>query len=137
MQSTKTSPGRTGAQNAAPSGRRPWLNHPAPAGYPALLEELKTRIRDAQLRAALTLHQETIHFSRSIGQDLSSRFAAEGWGTKVVDRLAKDLGTEFPGVEGFSLRNLRYMRSFAEAWPDPQILQLAAKIALGPPHGPA
>jgi hypothetical protein len=55
----------------------------------------------------------------------------------VVDRLAKDLGTEFPGVEGFSLRNLRYMRSFAEAWPDPQILQLAAKIALGTSHGPA
>jgi hypothetical protein len=91
-----------------------------PAGYPALLEELKTRIRAAQLRAALTLNQETILLYWSIGQDLSSRFAAEGWGTKVVDRLARDLGTEFPGVEGFSLRNLRYMRSFAEAWPGPQ-----------------
>jgi predicted nuclease of restriction endonuclease-like (RecB) superfamily len=97
-----------------------------PPGYPALLEELKTRIRFAQLPSALTLNQETIRLYWSIGQDLSSRFAAEGWGTKVVDRLAKDLGTEFPGVEGFSLRNLRCMRSFAEAWPDPQILQLAA-----------
>ena len=90
-----------------------------PSGYPALLEELKTRIRAAQLSAALTLNQETIRLYWSIGQDLSSRFVAEGWGTKVVDRLAKDLGNEFPGVEGFSLRNLRYMRSFAEAWPDP------------------
>ena len=79
------------------------------SGYPALLEELKTRIRAAQLRAALSL----------------------------IDRLAKDLGTEFPGVEGFSLRNLRYMRSFAEAWPDAQILQLAAKLPLGSSHGPA
>ena len=78
---------------------------PLPSGYPALLEELKTRIHAAQLRAALTLNQETIQLYWSIGQDLSSRFAAEGWGTKVVDRLAKDLGTEFPGVEGFSLRN--------------------------------
>jgi predicted nuclease of restriction endonuclease-like (RecB) superfamily len=102
-----------------------------PSGYPALLEELKTRIRAAQLSAALTLNQETIRLYWSIGQDLSSRFAAEGWGTKVVDRLAKDLGNEFPGVEGFSLRNLRYMRSFAEAWPDPQILQLAAKLPWG------
>jgi predicted nuclease of restriction endonuclease-like (RecB) superfamily len=102
-----------------------------PSGYPALLEELKTRIRAAQLGAALTLNQETIRLYWSIGQDLSSRFAAEGWGTKVVDRLAKDLGNEFPGVEGFSLRNLRYMRSFAEAWPDPQILQLAAKLPWG------
>jgi predicted nuclease of restriction endonuclease-like (RecB) superfamily len=104
---------------------------PLPSGYPALLEELKDRIRAAQLRAALTLNQETIQLYWSIGQDLSSRFAAEGWGTKVVDRLAKDLGTEFPGVEGFSLRNLRYMRSFAEAWPDHQILQLAAKLPWG------
>lgn len=102
-----------------------------PSGYPALLEDLKVRIRAAQLRAALTLNQETILLYWSIGQDLSSRFAAERWGTKVVDRLAKDLGTEFPGVEGFSLRNLRYMRSFAEAWPDPQILQLAAKLPWG------
>jgi DUF1016 N-terminal domain len=78
-----------------------------PSGYPALLEELKTRIRAAQLSAALTLNQETVRLYWSIGQDLSSRFAAEGWGTKVVDRLAKDLGNEFPGVEGFSLRNLR------------------------------
>ena len=102
-----------------------------PSGYPALLEELKARIRVAQLSAALTLNQETIQLYWSIGQDLSSRFVAEGWGTKVVDRLAKDLGNEFPGVEGFSLRNLRYMRSFAEAWPDPRILQLAAKLPWG------
>ena len=70
---------------------------PLPSGYPALLEGLKAKIRAAQLRAALTLNQETILLYWSIGQDLSSRFAAEGWGTKVVDRLAKDLGTEFPG----------------------------------------
>jgi hypothetical protein len=56
---------------------------PLPSGYPALLEDLKTRIRAAQLRAALTLNQETIQLYWSIGQDLSSRFAAEGWGTKV------------------------------------------------------
>ena len=60
-----------------------------PTGYPALLEELKARIRTAQLRAALTLNQETIRLYWSIGQDFSSRFAAEGWGTKVVDRLAE------------------------------------------------
>lgn len=102
-----------------------------PSGYPALLKELTIRIRSAQLRVTLNLNRETIQLYWSIGQDLSSRFAAEGWGTKVVDRLAEDLGTEFPGVEGFSLRNLRYMRSFAEAWPEPQILQLAARLPWG------
>jgi hypothetical protein len=50
-----------------------------PSGYPALLEELKARIRAAQLRAALTLNQETILLYWSIGRDLSSRFATEGW----------------------------------------------------------
>ena len=48
-----------------------------------------------------------------------------------MDRLAKDLGNEFPGAEGFSLRNLRYMRSFAEAWPDPPNFAACRKIALG------
>jgi predicted nuclease of restriction endonuclease-like (RecB) superfamily len=51
-----------------------------------------------------------------------ARQDAEGWGAKVIDRLAKDLGNEFPGVEGFSTRNLKYMRSMAAAWPDSAIV---------------
>lgn len=105
---------------------------PLPTGYSALLEELKTRIRTAQLGAALTVNRELILLYWSMGRDISTRFQVEGWGAKVVDRLAKDLGTEFPGVEGFSPRNLRYMRSFADAWPDSLILQqVAAKLPWG------
>jgi predicted nuclease of restriction endonuclease-like (RecB) superfamily len=56
----------------------------------------------------------------------------KGWGTKVIDRLAKDLQTEFPGVEGFSPRSLKYMRSFAEAWTEePIVQQLAAQLPWG------
>jgi hypothetical protein len=51
-----------------------------------------------------------------VGRDILVRQQAEGWGTKVIDRLAKDLQTEFPGVEGFSPRGLKYMRSFAERY---------------------
>jgi DUF1016 N-terminal domain len=69
---------------------------PVPSGYPALLEDLKTRIRAAQLRASLTLNQETIQLYWSIGQDLSSRFAAEGWGTKVGTVLPRISGRNFP-----------------------------------------
>jgi DUF1016 N-terminal domain len=69
---------------------------------------------------------------RSIGRDILARQDAEGWGAKVIDRLAKDLGTEFPGVEGFSPRNLKYMRSLAAAWPDPAIVpQLVALLPRG------
>ena len=103
-----------------------------PSGYPELLQELKERIRVAQVRAALAVNRELVLLYWSIGRDLTQRFENEGWGTKINDRLSKDLQAAFPGVEGFSPRNLRYMRAFAEAWPEPEILQrLVAKLPWG------
>ncbi len=100
-----------------------------PSGYQELLQDLKGRIRAAQMQAAFAVNRELILLYWSIGRDLSQRFAAEEWGGKIIDRLAQDLQTEFPGVEGFSPRNLRYMRSLAEAWPEEEILQqLVAKL---------
>jgi len=88
-----------------------------PAGYPELLQELKTRIRAAQVRAAFAVSRELILLYWSIGREILTRQDAQGWGTKIVERLAHDLQTEFPGVEGFSSRSLKYMRAFAAAWP--------------------
>jgi predicted nuclease of restriction endonuclease-like (RecB) superfamily len=103
-----------------------------PAGYSELLQELKVRIRTAQVRAAFAVSRELVLLYWSIGRDLSQRFAVEKWGGQIVERLARDLQAEFPGVEGFSPRNLRYMRSLAEAWPEPEILQqLIAKLPWG------
>jgi len=103
-----------------------------PAGYQELLHELKERIRLAQVRAALAVNRELVLLYWSIGRDLVRRFETEGWGTKINERLARDLQASFPGVEGFSSRNLRYMRAFAEAWPDPAVLQqLVAKLPWG------
>src|ERR1700742_4046386 len=100
-----------------------------PSGYHELLQDLKGRIRSAQVRAAFAVNRELVLLYWSIGRELSQRFASEEWGGKIVDRLARDLQAEFPGVEGFSPRNLRYMRSLAEAWPEPEILQqLVAKL---------
>ena len=100
-----------------------------PSGYQEFLQDLKGRIRAAQVQAAFAVNRELILLYWSIGRDLSQRFATEEWGGKIIDRLAQDLQTEFPGVEGFSPRNLRYMRSLAEAWPDEEILQqLVAKL---------
>jgi DUF1016 N-terminal domain len=64
----------------------------------------------------------------SIGRDILARQGTEGWGTRVIDRLSHDLQNEFPGVEGFSSRRLKYMRSFAEAWPEQQIVQQVAAL---------
>jgi predicted nuclease of restriction endonuclease-like (RecB) superfamily len=96
---------------------------PVPAGYPAWLAELKARIRGTRLRTALAVNGELIGLYWQIGRDILQRQAQDGWGSKVVDRLATDLRAEFPDARGFSSANLRYMRAFAEAWPDPALLQ--------------
>jgi predicted nuclease of restriction endonuclease-like (RecB) superfamily len=105
------------------------LQLPLPPDYEQLLGSLKTRIRAAQVRAALAVNSELVLLYWSIGNDILGRQRAEGWGTKIVERLAGDLQAEFPGIKGFSLRNLKYMRAFAEAWPETEIVQqVAAQI---------
>ncbi len=103
-----------------------------PSGYPELLRELKTRIGNAQVRAALAVNRELVLLYWSVGREILDRQGAEGWGTKVIERLAHDLQVEFPGIVGFSPRSLKYMRSFASAWPEESIVQqLAAQLPWG------
>lgn len=98
---------------------------PPPTGYTDWLAELKTRIHTAQQRAALAVNRELVRLYWHIGRDILDRQAREGWGAKVIDRLAHDLRTAFPDMKGFSRANLMYMRAFAEAWPDEAIVQQA------------
>ncbi|MBE7562461.1 MULTISPECIES: PDDEXK nuclease domain-containing protein [Acidithiobacillus] len=96
-----------------------------PAGYADWLAELKARIHRAQQRATLAVNRELVLLYWQIGQDILTRQAAQGWGAKVIERLAHDLRNAFPEMKGFSRANLMYMRAFAEAWPDEQIVQQA------------
>ena len=64
--------------------------------YVALVAELKQRITDARLRAALSVNRELVLLYWGIGRDILSRQESEGWGAKVIDRLAVDLGRAFP-----------------------------------------
>ena len=98
---------------------------PGDENYLALLNGLKQRIRSAQVKAALAVNRELVLLYWQIGREILSRQQQEGWGSKVIDRLAKDLKREFPDIKGFSPRNLKYMRAFAEAYPDGQIVQEA------------
>jgi predicted nuclease of restriction endonuclease-like (RecB) superfamily len=107
----------------------PTVTPAAPKGYNSFLTELKDRIRHAQLRAALSVNRELVLLYWSIGRDILTRQKEQGWGAKVIDRVASDLRKAFPQMTGFSPRNLKYMRAFAEAWPDEQFVQqVAAQI---------
>jgi predicted nuclease of restriction endonuclease-like (RecB) superfamily len=94
-------------------------------GYEGFLKDLKERIRTAQVRAALAVNRELVLLYWSMGRDILSRQKQHGWGAKIIDRLAADLHKAFPEITGLSPRNLKYMRAFAEAWPDEQIVQAA------------
>jgi predicted nuclease of restriction endonuclease-like (RecB) superfamily len=103
-----------------------------PKGYDELLGEIKERIRSAQLRAALAVTRELVLLYWHIGRDILTRQEQEGWGTKVIDRLAGDLRRAYPDMTGLSPRNLKYMRAFAEAWPELSIVQqLVAQVPWG------
>src|SRR5260221_2374799 len=98
-------------------------------GYQDLLARLKSQIRTAQVRAAVAVNQELVVLYWGIGKEILNRQKEDGWGTRVIERLAKDLRSEFPDMQGLSSRNLGYMKAFADAWPEQSILQVAlAKI---------
>lgn len=99
---------------------------PAPEGYAAWLAELKTEIARSRQRAALAVNAELLRLYARIGQDILQRQAAQGWGARVIDRLALDLKAAFPEMRGFSSRNLKYMAFFAEHCPDGKFGQQTA-----------
>jgi predicted nuclease of restriction endonuclease-like (RecB) superfamily len=96
-----------------------------PAGYRKLLEDIKARIQTAQVRAGLAVNRELVLLYWSIGREILTRQDREGWGAKVIESLARDLHFSFPEMKGLSPRNLKYMRAFAEAWPEEPIVQAA------------
>lgn len=95
----------------------------APNNYASLLTDLKARVRAAQVRAALSVNRELILLYWHIGQQILRSQKAQGWGAKVVERLAKDLKAEFPEMGGFSRSNVMHMRQFAEAYGGEAIVQ--------------
>lgn len=102
------------------------MSSPTLHGYDTFLQTLKERISSAQVRAALAVNRELVLLYWQLGCDILSRQQQQGWGAKVIDRLAKDLQKSFPEMKGFSRTNLLYMRAFAAAYPDEQFVQQAA-----------
>ncbi|MGF6998283.1 PDDEXK nuclease domain-containing protein [Paraburkholderia sp. GAS32] len=93
------------------------------ADYIAWLTGLKSRVEQARQRAALSVNRELVSLYWQIGREILERQRRQGWGAKVVDQLARDLRLAFPDMRGFSPRNLKYMRTLAEAWPGDEFVQ--------------
>jgi predicted nuclease of restriction endonuclease-like (RecB) superfamily len=87
-----------------------------PTDYPSFIEELKIRIRAAQIKAVLSVNRELVTLYWSIGRDVFNKQKNDGWGSKIVDRLASDLHREFPEMDGFSRTNIYRMRAFYQAY---------------------
>lgn len=103
-----------------------------PAGYADWLTDIKTRIRRERLRIVLASNSAMLLLYWDIGQSIIAKQAAQGYGTRVVDRLAADLRDAFPDMQGFSPRNLKYMRAFATAWPALDLVQrVVAQLTWG------
>ena len=90
----------------------PKMNQPVPVDYGALLVAVKERVRAAQYQALKAVNKELVGLYWDIGRMIVGRQTDQGWGQAIVERLAADLQKEFPGIKGFSVQNLWYMRQF-------------------------
>lgn len=91
--------------------------------YEVWIQSLKARIQQAQVKACLAVNSELTMLYWDIGYSILEKQNKEGWGTKVVERMSADLKQAFPGMTGWSPRNLKYMRAFAESWERKEIVQ--------------
>lgn len=91
--------------------------------YLLILNGLKDKIRQARFKATLTANAQLLAIYWEVGQTIIQQENEEGWGAKTVERLSVDLRIEFEDMKGLSVRNLRYMREFAKAYPHFSILQ--------------
>ena len=84
--------------------------------YIKLLQEVKMKVSEAQLKAMVSVNQKLLLLYWEIGKGIIERQKQTEWGDKMLVQLSKDLKLAFPGMKGFSLTNLKYMRQFATAY---------------------
>jgi len=88
----------------------------AVADYKNWLKALKARVRQVQLKAAVTVNQELLAFYWELGADIVDRQKNAAWGSGFLKQLSKDLRAEFPEMKGFSKRNLEAIRQWYLFW---------------------
>lgn len=94
--------------------------------YLSFIDNIKNEIKKQRLSVVLSANASMICLYWNIGKAILNKQAEEGWGSKVIDRISKDINDAFPDMTGFSPRNIKYMRKFAEVWNDYEIMQRTA-----------
>jgi predicted nuclease of restriction endonuclease-like (RecB) superfamily len=98
--------------------------------YKDLFKDIKSQISNSRNKAIFTINKELILLYWNIGRIIIRSQQEEGWGSKFIQRLSKDLKVEFPDIRGFSERNLKYMKKLAEEYEDIEFVQqVVAQIA--------
>ena len=92
-------------------------------GYDVWIRSIKERVQQARFKALMMANAEQILLYWDVGHEILEKQNAEGWGSKIVERMSVDLKTAFPDMKGWSRSNLMYMRQFAEAWRRDEIVQ--------------
>lgn len=94
--------------------------------YLSFIDNIKNEIEKQRLSVVLSANASMICLYWNIGKAILNKQAEEGWGSKVIDRISKDINDAFPDMSGFSPRNIKYMRKFAEVWNDYEFMQRTA-----------
>lgn len=103
-----------------------------PRDYAETLGAIKQRIQQERLRVVMAANSAMVLLYWDIGRMILDRQERQGWGARVVDRLAEDLRKDYPDMRGFSARNLRFMRNLAEACPNAEkVKQLVSQLPWG------
>lgn len=106
------------------------LVHGLPKGYTSVLESIVDNVKAAQTRAMVAVNLELIHVYKEIGRIIYEQQQEANWGDAIVKTLASDLKKAFPGMKGFSYRNLYIMRDLYASYKDSEKLQtLSAQIS--------
>lgn len=103
---------------------KPTTDSLLPEGYEYWRKSIVSRIENAKLQVSFHVNADLLSLYWSIGSDILEKQQTLGWGAQVIDRLSQDLSRAFPGDRGYSVRNLKYMRAFAEAYPDFPFVQV-------------
>ncbi|WP_407654750.1 DUF1016 N-terminal domain-containing protein [Clostridium tagluense] len=91
--------------------------------YNQLFKNIKIQILSSRNKALRAVNREMIELYWNIGNIILRNQEKEGWGTKIIGNLSKDIKNEFTDLKGFSERNLKYMRKFAEQYDNAEFVQ--------------